>query len=107
MKIYKFKEFLKLKDGIIFSYFEPMIFDGLFKKVESWDGDFIYQELIAPIKSNSSDEMNNILIEAKDGSEIELDYENDNTSREGLFDEKQLYAVYSDEDIKNLIKCLK
>jgi len=80
-----------------------MIFDGLLQKVESWDGDFIYQELIAPIKCSGSEEMNNILIEAKDGSEIELDYENDNTSREGLFDEKQLYAVYSDEDIKNLI----
>lgn len=111
MKIVKFKQFLESPEGTIFSYFEPCIFNGLFKKrdtiySEGKGIDFFYQELISPIKCSGSDEMNDILIEAEKGEEFELDYTDENISREGFFDEEQLYAIYSQEDIKGLVRQL-
>ena len=41
----------------------------------------------------------------EEGGSVSMDF--NNTSREGLFDEKQLYAVYGKEDVKKLIRKLK
>lgn len=101
MRLYKFKDFLKLPAGVIFSYYDPCCFKGLFKKESSIeDIDFFYQELIAPIKCEDSDEYNDSLFNWKEGENLDLDYECG--SREGLFDQEQLYAVYSDKEMEKL-----
>lgn len=98
MRLHKFKDFLKLPAGVIFSYYQPCIFNGLFKKGSSiQDIDFFYEDLIAPIKCSGSDEYNESLMDWREGEELELEF--DVGQREGLFDEEQLYAVYSEDEI--------
>lgn len=105
MKLYKFKDFLKLPAGVVFSYYEPCIFRGLYKKYDSiQDIDFFYTDFIAPIKSSGSDEYNDKLMNWKEGEELDLEF--DVGEREGLFDEEQLYAVYSENEIKELSDAL-
>lgn len=105
MKLFEFKDFLKLPSGTIFSYYEPCIFNGLYKKGDSIkDIDFFYTDLIAPVKCESSDKYADLMMDWNVGEDVELEF--DVGEREGLFEQEQLYAVYSKEEIVELIKSL-
>ncbi|HAS04393.1 MAG TPA: hypothetical protein DCR71_01330 [Dehalococcoidia bacterium] len=104
MRIINRKEFLALPKNIVFSYYDPCVFNGLFIKGESWTEDFLYDDLIAPIYSDNSDDLSDKCQLAEDGENIKLDF--NYTGREGLFDDKQLFAIYTKEDVKQMIERL-
>jgi hypothetical protein len=110
MRIVSKQEFYTLPEGTVFSFYEPCIIRGLLIKGETlfYDGepgDFIHNDLIGNIECSGSDEYDDKLEDSQEnGTNMPLDFEN--TSRDGLYDEDALYAVYTPEDVQGLIDCL-
>jgi len=103
MKIVNLEAFRLLPPGTLYSKYKPCTFDGLMIKGQTWEHDFIYQDLIGNIECTDSGDFCNKLDEALENSKsLGLDF--DCMSRDGLFDEDQLFAIYEDEDVKGLIK---
>ena len=103
MRIVNRKEFLELPSGTVFSKYKPCIFDGLYIKSYSiGTNDFLYQSLIGNIKCSDGVEFSDILFSAVEKqSNIELDFEL--PERDGLFDDEQLFAIYSKDDVTELV----
>lgn len=104
MKIVSYTELQALPAGTIFSYYEPCLFSGLHKKGPPQRCDLVEADLIAPIACNNSEGFIDQCGKAEKGEDVPLDFEY--YGREGLFNEKQLYAVYSGEDIAALVRAL-
>ena len=106
MKIVDRKTFLGMSENTVFSKYSPHYFSELMIKGESWDEDFLYQKIVDAIESEDSyDFLNKIDNTAKDGSSLKMDF--DCLSRDGLFDEGQLFAIWGKDDVLALIKRLK
>ena len=108
MKIITRKEFLKLPIGTVWSYYEPCCFQDLNIKasdLSGWETDFLYDPIIGQIDTKSSDEFLEKCDFMEKGGSVPMDFEA--TSREGLFDEDQLFAIYEKEDVEKLITRLK
>lgn len=108
MKIVNREAFLALPAGTIYSEYEPSFFTGLFVKTSSpgyFTDDYGEQELIGNVKADSSEERFGILDEAEaNGVPFALDFHSG--SRNGMYEGKQLYAVYEKADIEGLISVL-
>jgi hypothetical protein len=111
MKILNRKEFLTLDKEVLYTLYEPCIFTGLFIKNNTLKNDngenidFFISEIIAPIDCENSGEYTDKCIEAGENHiDLQLDFKS--LSRDGMFDEEELYAVYSKKDIKKLIERL-
>lgn len=105
MRIVNKQEFLKLPEGILYSDFEPFSFSGLKIKGETWDSDFIYQDLIGNVDAPSSSDSFDVLYNANEtGESFSLDF--DCGCRDGLYDNDQLFAIYETEDVIGLINRL-
>lgn len=105
MKIINKETFLKLPAKTIYSEYEPCIFDGLFVKGDTWPCDYLEQNIIGNVYCSSSEEFSRILVQSEEtGHSFNLDF--DCNGRNGLFDDKQLYAIYEKEDLENLIAVL-
>ena len=107
MKIVNKEEFLELPYGVLYSKYKLCYFGGLYVRldvIKNIDGepiDFRYKDLIAPLDANDSEEYFELLFEAEKGTkDLELDF--DCGSRDGCYDNEQMFAVYSREDIINL-----
>lgn len=101
MRIVNREDFLKLPPGIVFSKYEPHIFEPTEIKCVSLESDnhfidYIFQELVAPIDAENWEEKQ---------TSFSLDFEC--TSRDGMFDPDQLFAVWEKEDVLGLIERLK
>lgn len=110
MKIINKKQFLDLPEGVLYSEYKPCYFTGLFRKLETLNdilgkpNDFLYINLIAEI-DEGSEEYFDVLFKAQETQEhIKLDFEC--VSRDGMYDDEQMYAVYSSDDILNLSKAI-
>src|SRR3990167_6506460 len=106
MRIIAKKEFLDLPPGVIFSSYSPCFFGGLFVKGDSIKeiGDFFESGLIGNPENNSSEDFVNSCELMKSGNNIPIDV--NFYGREGFFDEKKLYAIYSKEDTEKIISVL-
>lgn len=106
MKIVNRQTFMSLPENTVYSNYEPCNFGPLSIKQESIrDIDFYTMAINDAILSDSSEQFVDILtIAEKEGSSIKLDFEC--CGRDGLFEEDQLFAVWEDDDIVQLIKRL-
>ncbi len=108
MRIVTRREFMKLPIGTIFSYYEPMCFRDLAIKAsdlkEGWTVDFLYDDIIGQIDNSGSDDFFEKCERMEKGESMPMDFEQ--TGREGLFEDKQLFAVYEREDVEKLIRRL-
>jgi hypothetical protein len=107
MKIITRKELIEYPTDVIFSYYSPCCFNGLHAKyADKTFGavDFLIDDLIAPIECNDSEEFVEKCELMEKGGSADLDFEY--TGREGLFEDKQLFAIYEKKDIEKLIKRL-
>ena len=113
MKIINRNEFLKLPSYTLYSKYEPCIFDDICIKGESmiWDSgnDFIYTPIADVVDSSSSSNFYDKLADAVD-NKTSLSVDLECGSRDGLYDDDQLFAIWEKEDIQKLIaslnKCL-
>lgn len=107
MKILNRKQFLALENDVLYSKYEPCIFQNPCIKHQSLNSnDFVYQSLVDAIDSSSSDDWANKLFNAEQES-ISLNMNFDCAGRDGCFDDNQLFAVWEKEDVLALIEKLK
>jgi len=100
MRIVNLKEFLTMPDGTIFCKFEPSVFDSMCIKIESISPvDFYYCSLIGEIAGSRYSAL-------EEPEYPSFSFDLNVVRRDGCFDENQLFAVYEDSDIENLISTL-
>ena len=108
MKILTYDQFMQTPKETVFSYYEPTVFRGLFIKTSdkySFKSDILFDDMICCVDSDESGEFfDKCLAMEKGGSSEPLNFEI--TEREGLHNKEQLYAVYEEQDVKDLIKRL-
>jgi hypothetical protein len=107
MKIVNLKTFLTLPRGTVFCRYQPCCFDGLeIKECNYGDIDFGMTALIPPWpESSGSEEMMKILDKAEqDGQDFPLDF--NSGGRDGCFQEDQLFAIFSQVGLSQLIRKL-
>lgn len=101
MRIVSRAELLKLPPGTVYSEYEPCYFRDLSVKVDTWENDWLYDSLFVPLDTTSDSDYLAKCDVAERGEDVPLDFHS--TSRDGTFDDKQLYAVFSPEDVEKLI----
>lgn len=109
MRIINRKEFLTLPENTLYRKYDPQIFCELeIKRCSPKNGyinDFLSQQL-TNLNSHSSDEECHLKDRYEETSEsFKLCY--NSCGRDGLFDKNQLFAIYDNEDIEELINTLK
>lgn len=101
-----------MPENTIFSKYHPCVFDELLIKGESYmprepddAGDFLEQQIVSSIDSQSSDQFMGLLEIAREtGISLRMDFNTE--GRDGLFDKEQLFAVWEKEDVRALIERL-
>lgn len=104
MRILTREQFMQMKAGTIFSYYEPSVFTGLYiKESNPEDGynDFSSSPLIGAIDFHDTGDFFDKCSAMERGESVETDF--DGSSREGLFDDNLLYAVYEEKDVEKLL----
>lgn len=102
MKIVNLDEFRKLPAGTLFMNYEPCVFGDLCAKGETWEYDFLAENITCEIDADDCGDFSHKLHEAeKNGTSIFIDF--DCPSRDGMFNNEQLFAVYEKQDIAMLI----
>lgn len=107
MKILNRKDFLKTPRGTVYSYYEPCVFKELNIKTtdnKDYENDFVYFSLIGEFDIEKGKEYSEICRRMEDGESVLASFEE--TQREGLFDDDQLFLVYEKEDVTNMIQAL-
>jgi hypothetical protein len=104
MRIVNKQEFLKLPENTIFSKYSPCQFGDLRIKGESVGTiDFYYQPISNSIKCNDTGEFVDACTKAEKES-VEMDF--DCLTRDGVFDDEQLFSVWEEKDITAFISRL-
>lgn len=103
MKIVDRATFLEMAAGTLFAKYQPCCFDTLAIKEETSFSDFWVQDLVPWFEGvdDSGGYFDTLARMAKGVSSPPLDY--DCTSRDGLFDAGQLFAVFERDDVVALI----
>lgn len=103
MRIVTRKEFLTLPVGTVFAEYEPCIVgDMRIKGENAGTNDWFYQEIDLALDCEDSGEIVELLDDSeKTGKSIPMDF--NCQSRDGTFNDTQLYAIYEKQDVKQLI----
>jgi hypothetical protein len=109
MKIVNRKTFLGAPVGTVFTKYQPCFFGDMRIKDSSLKNDFCYQEIIGSIDADDPQElMDKLHASEAQGKSVDIDL--DCLSRDGYFDDDQLFAVWERGDVEKLIqrlqKCL-
>jgi len=102
MKIVSRTELLKLPIGIVYSYYRYHGFEGLYEKGRSLSNDWIYADMLDNV--GGSDERSDIIFAAEEGAEFHMDLECG--SRDGAFNDGDMFAIYDKRDIDSLVRHL-
>lgn len=103
MKIVKYRDFLKLRAGTLYSTFAPYHFGPLSIKGETIKRGakgidfFAVEGLAGSIKHDNTEQFIENCNAAMRGESVKMDFETE--QREGLYEREQLYAVFEDEDM--------
>jgi hypothetical protein len=102
MKIIGRKQFLLLPSGILYRKYEPCItYDFCVKKDVVNEGDFYYTPFDAIDCENLQQRCELFEKYREDGCNFEFDYEIE--CRDGEFEDDQLFIIYEEKDILQLI----
>jgi len=109
MKIVDRKTFLAMPENTVFSKFKPCIFEQVCIKENTFEDDFYFYSISSDAIDADGDDFSDKLMVNPLGTSLKMDF--DVLSRDGCFDENQLFAVWEKQDIKDLIskleKCIK
>lgn len=110
MRIVDRKTFLSLPENTVFSVYKPQTFGALEIKGESLTNDFYVQCIVDSIACDDDKEKHDVLDGALQSGET-LRFDFDSEGRDGCYNKDELYAVWDNQDIENLIarlqQCIK
>lgn len=111
MKIVTKQEFYQLPDDTLYSDYKHCDFTGLkIKKSTLFDAneqpiDFVFCNLIGNIDNEGSEDFfDKVLFAEEHGTSIEMDF--DDTMRDSMLNDNQLFAIYEKSDVEQFIKKL-
>jgi len=107
MKIVNRKQFLKLPNGTIYCSFNKknFSFNGFSLKLESLSNDWYYMDLTDFDNwDNSEERIENIQKMIAEGKEYPLSL--NCSSRDGMFEEDEMFCIYDKQDIERIINVL-
>jgi hypothetical protein len=105
MKILNRKQFLALPGQVLFSKYEPYVFGDIAIKGETLGNDFYYQSIADSLEAIGVEFSETLFLAKETGDSIAMDF--DCLGRDGCFDEDQLFAVWEEKDVRQLIDRLK
>jgi hypothetical protein len=106
VKIVDRETFMALPENTLFSKWEPCFFGPLTIKGESWEHDFLTQEIADAVKCSDSGEFADFCEDAaRTGRSLELDL--NSLGRDGCFDKDQMFAVWERKDVEALVERLR
>lgn len=104
MRILNLQEFLQVPKGTFYMKYEPCIFGPLcIFEGSAGNIDFFYIQFNDAIDFNESGELWDHLEEARVDSSISLKMDYDIVSRDGLFEEDQMFAILEEKDVEELL----
>jgi len=107
MRIVNRKTFLALPENTVYAkHFEEDCFNELQIKGETWSNDFLYEDLNDFDDNDTSEERYEKIGRMRDNGES-FPLRLDSSSRDGLFEDDQWFAVYDDNDVEKIIERLK
>jgi hypothetical protein len=103
MKILNRTEFMKLPENTLFSKYEPCVFGNLMIKGKTSEhNDFYVQQIHDGVDYSDTVNFREKLEGAeKNGTSIDMDFYCE--CRDGLFEDDQLFAVWEEKDVLELI----
>lgn len=104
MKIVNRKQFLALPEGVIYAKFQPCVFGDIAVKYDSIDNDWYYRDLLE-VDAEDSGEWADMLLEGME-KDISLPLDFECVSRDGFYDDDQLFTVFEKQDVISLIESL-
>lgn len=102
MRILNRKEFLACPPNTLYSRYQPCIFGALEIKGDTWTNDWLYQPIADSIACHDSIEHTELLEQSRETGRV-LTMDMDCQSRDGCFNEDELFAVWETKDVKALI----
>lgn len=99
MRIVNLEEFRKMPSGTIYRKYEPCSFGDICVKHDTWEYDFLYQDLI-DFESDDSGDYVNMCEKMVSGDSVAISF--DTVSRDGLFEKNQMFLILEKEDVKSL-----
>lgn len=103
MRVVDRKAFLNMPAGTLFAKYDPCVFQELRIKVGNCGADdFFYSNIVDAIDSYESGQFGALLEESREtGASVAMDF--DAISRDGCFDDDQLFGIFEPEDLLKLI----
>lgn len=102
MRLLSRAEFLRQPAGVVYAKAEPCVFEDLCIKGESWPTDFWAVEgLGGCLAFDHEGQLMEAFDQMEAGHSWPMDFETE--TRDGLFDEDQLFAVFEAADVAALI----
>lgn len=104
MRIVDRATFLALPAGTVYAKYMPCVFEDLCIKDDTSVGynDWYYQQIVDAVESESSNDWADKLFDAQEnGTSMPMDF--DCASRDGLYEDDQLFAVWEPQDVRDLI----
>jgi hypothetical protein len=96
---------MKLPENTLFSKYEPCCFEDLMIKGKTMSNDFLVQAIADAIEHEDSGEFCDKLEDCrKNGTSVNMDFYCE--SRDGFFEEDQLFAIWEEKDKLDLLKRL-
>jgi len=103
MRIVTLEAFRKLPVGTLFMKYTPCVFEDLCAKGETWEQDWLYENITHSIGATDAGDLYEKChaAEKENGASLNIDF--DCAERDGLFEADQSFAVYETADIEGLI----
>lgn len=104
MRIVSRKELMAMPEGTAYSHYEPHVFNGLYVMGGRCGPDFLTASLLDDFGGDSTTTDEEIA-RLERGEDVPLTFA-ESFGRDGLFDDDQQYAVWSDADRRGLAALL-
>lgn len=102
MKIVNLEIFRTLPAGTLFAKYEPCVFEAISVKGDTWEHDFLYEDIVNAIDNTGSYDFYDKLTDAEEnGASLVMDF--DCCGRDGCFEDDQLFAIYEKKDVEMLV----
>ena len=97
MRILNRKEFMEIEGQVLFAKYKPSYFEELEIKVANCENDFTVDTLVWVYESFER------IDAAEKDSSIDLELDAHFTGRDGCYEEDQLFAVFTPDDVELII----
>ena len=107
MRIVNRKEFLALPSGTVYCKYHSLANEGdLSIKFKSYTNDWTYQIIGDFDDANNSEELFDKYRKMEKDPALSFPWIGDTCQRDGLYEDEQMFIVYSDDDVLNMIRVL-